>query len=88
MKILEAFGAGRPVVSTTLGAEGIEAEPGRHLLIADTAEGLADAVAGLLRDPARCQALAHEARRLAEERYGWASIGAGMADDVEALVRP
>jgi polysaccharide biosynthesis protein PslH len=88
LKILEAFGAGRPVVSTTLGAEGIEAEPGRHLLIADTAEGLADAVVGLLRDPARRRALAHEARRLVEERYGWASIGAGMADDVEALVRP
>jgi glycosyltransferase involved in cell wall biosynthesis len=87
LKILEAFGAGRPVVSTTLGAEGIEAEPGRHLLIADTAEGLADAVAGLLRDPARRRALAHEARRLAEERYGWAAIGAGMAEDVEALVR-
>jgi polysaccharide biosynthesis protein PslH len=86
LKILEAFGAGRPVVSTTLGAEGIEAEPGRHLLIADTAEGLADAVVGLLRDPARRRALAHEARRLAEERYGWAAIGAAMAEDVEALV--
>jgi glycosyltransferase involved in cell wall biosynthesis len=87
LKILEAFGAGRPVVSTTVGAEGIEAEPGRHLLIADTAEGLADAVVSLLRDPARRRALADEARRLAEERYGWAAIGAGMAEDVEALVR-
>jgi glycosyltransferase involved in cell wall biosynthesis len=86
LKILEAFGAGRAVVSTRLGAEGIEAEHGRHLLIADTAEGIADAVAGLLADPARRREMAAEARRLAEERYGWAAIGAGMADDLEALV--
>jgi polysaccharide biosynthesis protein PslH len=86
LKILEAFGAGRAVVSTRLGAEGIRAEHGRHLLIADTPEEIADAVAGLLADPARRQELAAAARRLAEERYGWAAIGAGMADDLEALV--
>ena len=39
LKILEAFGAGRAVVSTRLGAEGIRAEHGRHLLIADTPRG-------------------------------------------------
>ena len=86
LKILEAFGAGRAVVSTRLGAEGIEAEHGRHLLIADTPEEIADAVAGLLGDPARRRELAAAARRLAEDRYGWAAIGADMADDLEALV--
>jgi polysaccharide biosynthesis protein PslH len=45
LKILEAFGAGRAVVSTRLGAEGIQAEDGRHLLIADTPEDIAEAVA-------------------------------------------
>lgn len=86
LKILEAFGAGRAVVSTRLGAEGIRAEDGRHLLIADTPNDIADAVAGLLADPGRRDELAREARRLAEERYGWAAIGAAMADDLEALV--
>ncbi len=86
LKILEAFGAGRAVVSTRLGAEGIQAEDGRHLLIADTPDDIAGAVAGLLSDPARRRELAAAARRLAEERYGWAAIGAGMADDLEALV--
>ena len=43
-------------------------------------------MAGLLADPARRGELAAEARRLAEERYGWAAIGAAMADDIEALV--
>lgn len=86
LKILEAFGAGRAVVSTRLGAEGIRAEDGRHLLIADTPGDIADAVAGLLADPARREELAREARRLAEEHYGWAAIGAAMADDLEALV--
>jgi len=85
LKILEAFGAGRPLVSTALGAEGIEAEHGRHLLIADSAERFAAEVAGLLDDPARRRELAANARRLAEERYGWTAIGSGMLEDLEAV---
>ena len=88
LKILEAFGAGRAVVSTALGAEGIEAEHGQHLLIADSAEAVATEVAGLLDDPARRAALGANARALAEERYGWDAIAAALADDLEAVVGP
>lgn len=87
LKILEAFGAGRAVVSTTVGAEGIEAQAGRHLLLADGAQALADAAADLIDDPARRRAMAAEARALAEERYGWSVIGDAVADDLDALVR-
>jgi glycosyltransferase involved in cell wall biosynthesis len=86
LKVLEAFGAGRAVVSTTLGAEGIAAEHGRHLLIADSPTELVDATVGLLGDPGTRDRLAAEARRLVEDRYGWRAIGAALADDVERLL--
>jgi glycosyltransferase involved in cell wall biosynthesis len=86
LKILEAFGAGRAVVSTALGAEGIEAVNRRHLLISDSAVGLADEVAALLQDPERRRELAAGGRRLAEERYGWEAIGAALLEDVEGVV--
>jgi glycosyltransferase involved in cell wall biosynthesis len=50
LKVLEAFAHRVPVVSTTLGAEGLGTSDGRHLLIADTAEGIAEACARLLED--------------------------------------
>ena len=79
-------GAGRAVVSTALGAEGIEAEHGHHLLIADSAERIAADVAALLQDPARRAARAANGRALAEERYGWDAIAAALTDDLEAVV--
>jgi glycosyltransferase involved in cell wall biosynthesis len=86
LKILEAFGAGRAVVSTALGAEGIEAEHGHQLLIADSAERIAADVAALLDDPARRSALAANGRALAEERYGWDAIAGALVDDLEEVV--
>jgi polysaccharide biosynthesis protein PslH len=88
LKIIEAFGAGRAVVSTAIGAEGIQAEHGHHLLIADSAERIAGEVAGLLDDPERRRALAANARALAEERYGWDAIGAAMVQDIESVIAP
>ncbi len=69
LKILEAFAAGLPVVSTRLGAEGLEVEDGRHLLLADDEEGFAEAVARLLTDEELGRRLAESARRLVRERY-------------------
>ena len=74
LKILEAFAAGIPVVSTTLGAEGIEAEPGRHLLIADSAVDFAAAVEQVLADDRLADRLAAEAVGLARERYDWGLV--------------
>jgi glycosyltransferase involved in cell wall biosynthesis len=73
VKILEAFARGIPVVSTTIGAEGIDARHGEHLLIADTPSDFADAVERLLQDPEQAGRLAHAARTLVEERYDWRS---------------
>ena len=74
LKILEAFAVGRPVVSTTLGAEGLAVEDGRHLLLADGPEAFARAVLALWKDPDRGHAMAREARSLVETCYGWDRI--------------
>jgi glycosyltransferase involved in cell wall biosynthesis len=70
--------AGRAVVSTTIGAEGLPAEDGKHLLLADGARPFADAVIALLRDGARRRAIEREARALVTERYDWAAAAAHL----------
>ena len=69
VKILESFAHRIPVVSTTLGAEGLDVEDGVHLLLADDAEGLAAATVRLLGDPVLRVRLANEAHRLYLDRY-------------------
>jgi glycosyltransferase involved in cell wall biosynthesis len=78
LKIFEAMAAGRAVVSTTVGAEGLEARPGRDLLVADGAEPFADAVISLLRDPARRQAIAHEGQQFVRERCDWSAVAGAL----------
>lgn len=70
-KILEAWAAGRAVVSTTIGAEGLGAVDGRHLLLADDPESFADAVEKLLDNPAQARGLAAAGRALYLEKYTW-----------------
>jgi glycosyltransferase involved in cell wall biosynthesis len=69
LKVLEAFAHRVPVVSTTLGAEGLGAEDGVHLLVADRAPDIARACARLLGDVARRQALTARAHELFVEHY-------------------
>lgn len=89
LKILEAFAAGTPVVSTAKGTEGLEAEDGRHLLVADTPRDMAAAVAGLFRDPGAGRVLRENAAALALERYDWPRLAAKLDDFlVRMAVRP
>ena len=69
MKILEAFALSKAVVSTSLGAEGIEYTDGENILIADTPEAFAGRVCTLLDDAEECAKLGESARRLMEGRY-------------------
>jgi sugar transferase (PEP-CTERM/EpsH1 system associated) len=75
LKILEAMAAGVPVVSTTLGAEGLEAEPGEEILIANTPEDTVEAIVRLHRSPGLRQALQERGRKLVACRYDWRVIG-------------
>jgi polysaccharide biosynthesis protein PslH len=69
VKILEAFAHRVPVVSTTVGAEGIGAVDGVHLLLADDAPALAEACARLLTEPDLRRTVTGAAHRLFEERF-------------------
>ncbi len=72
LKILEAFSSGLPVISTAIGAEGIECENGEHLLLEEDPIPFARAVERLLTDDELCEKLSRNGRALAEERYDWA----------------
>lgn len=74
LKILEAFSWGVPVVSTSVGVSGIEAEPGRHLLVADTPRTMADAVADVLGDDGLARRVGEAGRELVLARYTWAEV--------------
>jgi glycosyltransferase involved in cell wall biosynthesis len=74
VKILEALAHGIPVVSTTIGAEGIDVTAGEHLLIADEPAAFAEAVVRLLRDRALADRLAAAGRRHAMSRYDWRAV--------------
>jgi glycosyltransferase involved in cell wall biosynthesis len=80
LKILEAMALGRPVVSTSVGCEGLDVEHERHLLVADDAEAFARQTARLLADGALYRRLADEGRRLVEARYDWSVLGDRLLD--------
>lgn len=86
LKILEALGAGVPVVSTTVGAEGIPLEIGRDFLAADAPRDFADAVLRVLDDPVCAQRLAQAGRAAVASRYEWATIRAQMAGRLSGAV--
>jgi len=71
IKVLEAWASGTPVVSTTTGAEGLEAEDGRHLLLADGPAAFADGVSKLLGDPVLRSQMGQAGQALCQERYTW-----------------
>jgi len=77
-KILEGMAMAKPVVSTTLGAEGIAATPEQDILIADQPAAFAAAVGRVLEDRALAGRLGSAARALVEDRYSWASAGLAM----------
>ena len=86
LKVVEGLAMGRPMVTTTLGCEGIDVHDERQLLIRDDAEAFAASVVTLLADPERGAALGAAGRDLIEARYSWASAGARLAELYEGLV--
>jgi len=73
LKILEAMAVGKAVVSTTVGAEGLDVHPGRDILLADDQENFAQAVISLLQDPDLRGRYERCALELAA-RYDWSVI--------------
>jgi glycosyltransferase involved in cell wall biosynthesis len=85
LKILEAFAAGLPVVSTRVGCEGIDVDPDAHLVVASRAE-FGRATADLLLAPDRAEAMAGRARAFVAGRYDWRVIGETANDLIAEAV--
>jgi len=71
VRILEAFARGMPVVTTSIGLEGIEAHPGSDVMVADTPFAFASSVIQILRDTNLQNELSKNGRKLAMRRYDW-----------------
>ena len=83
IKIYEAMAMGKPVVSTTVGAEGLPVENGRDLFLEDDPERFAAVVVQLLRSPRLSRQLGEAARRLVETSYSWAAVAGELAETLE-----
>jgi len=85
-KLLEALACGCPVVSTTLGAEGLGATNGRHMMIANKPREFADAVVKLINQPDEASRIARHGRSWVVERHSWARSAALLADVYSSLI--
>jgi glycosyltransferase involved in cell wall biosynthesis len=87
LKVLEALSMAKPVVSTTIGAEGIAVESGKHIILADSPAEFAGAVHALLQDGARASWLGENGRVAVSESYDWSRISVTVARCLEEVVQ-
>jgi sugar transferase (PEP-CTERM/EpsH1 system associated) len=87
LKIFEAMGMAKAVVSTTIGAEGLPVTNGRDIAIADEAAAFAAAIVRLIRDDAARTRLEDAARRLVVERYDWSAVAQDFEDALARVAR-
>lgn len=74
LKILEAAAAGKAIVSTRLGAEGLEFAEGQDIVLADDPRSFAEQVIGLLENPVRRKTMGEAANRRVRERYSYDTL--------------
>jgi glycosyltransferase involved in cell wall biosynthesis len=88
VKILEAWAAGRAVVSTSVGAEGLPAVDGWNIRIADTPEAMSATVLELLADRASRQRLGAAGRAVYEEKFCWPAAWKTLEPQVSSVLSP
>jgi len=86
LKILEAMAAGVPVVSTTLGAEGLNVEHDKNILIADTNDELIEAIVRVVESEEQRKQLVGAGRALVSSRYDWSTLGANLFEIYRQLL--
>ena len=85
LKILESLALGTPVVSTRKGAEGLDLEAGRDILIADEPADFAKVVLRILQNPELRETLSRNGRQAVEAKYDWRIIGQQFSDFIETV---
>ncbi len=87
LKILSAMSTGVPVVTTTIGSQGIETTNGKDIVIADTPEQMADGVVKLLTDMKYYKKIVANAKQLIKEKYDWQVIASDLSKIYEETAR-
>ncbi|HUI78054.1 MAG TPA: glycosyltransferase [Bryobacteraceae bacterium] len=87
VKLLEAFAAGIPVASTTIGAEGLARKDGEFCSLADTPEAFAERVLALMADPQMASEMAARARHEVESNWDMAVLTRGLVESYRELLR-
>ncbi len=88
LKILDAMAMARPVVTTTIGCEGLRVTHGENILIADAARDFADKVVQLLENKGLRNQLAQAGRALVEREYGWERIAHQLEQAYRCALEP
>ena len=88
LKILNSWAMGKPVVSTSIGCEGLDAQDDQNILIRDDPRDFADAILSLSRDTELCRRLGEAGRRTAEQVYSWEVLGGRMIQSYLELLSP
>ena len=88
VKILDAWCWGVPIISTSIGAEGIAVRDGENILIADTPDTFAQAVVRVLQEPTLGERLRENGRRWVQEQYNWRRVYARWDEVYRRLVSP
>lgn len=86
LKILEAASMKKTIVSTSIGAEGLEVTDGDNIVLADTPEGFAESVLKMLGNPEKREKIGASAKELVESRYRWQALGQKYSDYLEQVV--
>lgn len=86
LKILDAWGLGMPVVSTSVGCEGLDTVDGRNILVRDGASSFAAGVTEVLLDSSLQERLRSGGRRTAEQVYSWDVIGDHMLSCYSSII--
>jgi glycosyltransferase involved in cell wall biosynthesis len=87
LKILEAMAARVPVISTTLGAEGLHVKHNVNILLADDAHAMSDALDALAADETLREGIIRGAGELVRKQYDWSALGAALSREHEFLLR-
>ncbi|KVD48537.1 glycosyl transferase family 1 [Burkholderia sp. ABCPW 11] len=86
-KILEYMALGLPVVTTSLGHEGLGAKSGQDLLIADTPEAFVERIEWLMAHPSEAVEMAGHARQFVEQEHGWSEMIRPLVSRIDSLLR-
>lgn len=87
LKIYEAMSMGLPVVSTTIGAEGLPVADGTHVWLRDDADSFADVLVRAIENPHEAQRVATGGEALVRSRFGWDGVAKEFIDQCDVLLK-